>query len=229
MCHSTLAARAPPRHSTPSALVLVLALPPALPTLFLYRYRFEPDLIRLLPSFSCPTNARHPSRRPAPPPRDPFLLRAPLPALADVPHDSARSTRVTRPSSLSCPSRTIFMLVVQACFPSPCPRTRSTCSSPGARTLMRDPPLTARRYHAVACRSISLFPRSVCDPHCTTPMSPAVSMRIPSAPVSPVSPRAPPDPLCRSYLRLAEPASLLFILFWSLRGVLTRWTPPPEA
>ncbi|KAJ7834073.1 hypothetical protein B0H13DRAFT_224987 [Mycena leptocephala] len=35
------------------------------------------------------------------------------------------------------------------------------------------------------------------------PRSPAVSMRIPS---TPVSPRAPPDLLCRSYLRLAEPA-----------------------
>ncbi|KAJ7887923.1 hypothetical protein B0H13DRAFT_2342234 [Mycena leptocephala] len=38
-------------------------------------------------------------------PRDPFLLRTPRHALADVLHDSARSTRVTRTSSLSCVRR----------------------------------------------------------------------------------------------------------------------------
>ncbi|KAJ7834072.1 hypothetical protein B0H13DRAFT_2370068 [Mycena leptocephala] len=38
-------------------------------------------------------------------PRDPFLLRTPRPALADVLHDSAHSTRMTRTSSLSCVRR----------------------------------------------------------------------------------------------------------------------------
>jgi hypothetical protein len=116
-----------------------------------------------------------------------------------------RTTSTAHASAFPQPSRTIFAVVVQACFPSPCPRTRSTCRPPGARALMRDPPLTACRYPRCCNRSISLLSRSVCDPHCMAPLSPAVSMRIPSASVPP---RAPPDPLCRSYLRLAEPACI---------------------
>ncbi|KAJ7868155.1 hypothetical protein B0H13DRAFT_2351581 [Mycena leptocephala] len=63
-------------------------------------------------------------------------------------------------STFPQPSRTIFALVVQACFPSPYPRTRSTCSSLGARALMHDLPLTARRYPR-RCMLLDLTPLSL--------------------------------------------------------------------
>ncbi|KAJ7922144.1 hypothetical protein B0H13DRAFT_2317749 [Mycena leptocephala] len=107
-----------------------------------------------------------PRQRPTPKPLssshpcDPFLLRTPRPALGDVLYDSSRSTRVTHTSSLSCPSRTIFTLVVQACFPSPSLRTRSKCSSPGARALIRNPSLTARQYPR-CCMPLDVTPLSL--------------------------------------------------------------------
>ncbi|KAJ7880495.1 hypothetical protein B0H13DRAFT_2345570 [Mycena leptocephala] len=103
-----------------------------------------------------------------------------------------RTASTAHVSAFPKPSRTIFALVVQACFPSPSP-----CLAPAVHVVL---PVLA---HSCAIRSISLLSRSVCDPHGMAPLSPAVWMCIPSAPVSPPT---PPDPLCRSYLRLAEPS-----------------------
>jgi hypothetical protein len=116
-------------------------------------------------------------------------------------------------------------------LPLALPRLRSTCSSPGARALMRDLSLMARRYRrccmllnlttlsrrvrsalyalsvprridAYTFRSrLSLLSRSVCDPHCMAPPSRCAYLPLPS-------PQAPPDPLCRSYLCLTEPACI---------------------
>ncbi|KAJ7838895.1 hypothetical protein B0H13DRAFT_2418725 [Mycena leptocephala] len=178
-------ARVPPRHSTASAsrrCWFHSQQPiPARPPLFLYRYRFEPDLLRLLLSLSCPPNARHPSRHPAPTlavhsysallalhlQMHSTILPAAHPRSAPrrCPVCAAFAARMHTPSTARAPafprpSRSIFALVVQAYFPLPCLHTRSTCSSPGARALMRDPPLTACR-HPRCCMPFDLTPLSL--------------------------------------------------------------------
>jgi hypothetical protein len=107
-----------------------------------------------------------------------------------------RTASTAYASAFPRPSRTIFALVVQACLPSPCPRTRSTCSSPGAR--VRDPPPTTRRY-----------------PRCYMPLNlTPLSLRVRSALYGPYVPRRidAHTVLYRlssgSYLRLAEPACM---------------------
>ncbi|KAJ7922134.1 hypothetical protein B0H13DRAFT_2317740 [Mycena leptocephala] len=134
---------------------------PALPPLFLYRYQFEPDLLRLLLSLSCPAHAAAASSHLRSPVRTPLHIYLLLHSI----HDSTRCKSSIRASSLPCVRRLCrpyahSFYCTRARLPSALPGHLST-SPVGLSPLA--PPSDAFRICSYTQRFVLMYACAICS------------------------------------------------------------------